>query len=465
MLFYLALRNIISRKSSLVIVSFIALTVMLFSFVNAVFDSTENGVQETFCSSFTGDLIIRPESDVPLSLFGDETPVTGMLTKIKNIIPFNEVYETVKNNPYINKTVPQVSCTAALENGKIRIPACLFGVKCSEYLYVMDSIEITEGTVFDSVDGGCLLQKDTAEKLKVSPGSTIQAVVADGISFRIRSLTVTGIYEYTHVHSSLEKIVLADFNVVRELSGQNSSGMQNYEFSQDIESILSSDLDDEDFFFSDEMDASELFVEETENSFSDNPVWNFIVCRTEKTSDAKKAASVLNSQFKKSGWPAEAVLWRQAAGSSALYIYWLRVIFNGGIFVILIAGFIVINNTLVIHIFDRTKEIGTLRAIGASSLFVSAECFLENLILSMTAAVFGILFSFILCSAVSYGKLTFSNSFLIQLFGSEPLILKVTPVNAASVVVLCFVLAVFAWIIPVKSALSVEPVKAIQGAK
>lgn len=465
MLFYLALRNIISRKSSLVIVSFISLAVMMFSFVNAVFDSTENGVQETFCSSFTGDLIIRPKSDVPLSLFGDETPVTGMLTKIKNIVPFNEVYQAVKNSSCVEKAVPQVSCTAALENGRRRIPASLFGVKCSEYLDVMKSIKITEGKVFDSVEGGCLLQKDTAEKLNASCGSVIQAVVADGISFKIRSLTVTGLYEYSHAHSTLDKIVLADFNTVRELSGQNGSGMNSYEFSEDIESILSSDLDDEDFFFSDEIDASELFVEEIENTFSENTVWNFIVCRTEKKSDAKKTASRLNSQFKKSGWPVEAVLWRQAAGSSALYIYWLRVIFNAGISVILMAGFIMINNTLVIHIFDRTREIGTLRAIGASSFFVSAECFIENLILLLTAAVFGIFLSVILCCAVNCGKFTFSNSFLIQLFGSDPLSLKVTAFNAASVFVLCIMLAVFAWIIPVKSALSVEPVKAIQGAK
>ncbi len=87
MLLYLAFKNIISKKSSFVIIFFIAFAVMLLVITNAVFDSTEQGVQETFVSSFTGDIVIRPEYKSPLSLFGDETPVTGSLTKLPNLIP------------------------------------------------------------------------------------------------------------------------------------------------------------------------------------------------------------------------------------------------------------------------------------------------------------------------------------------------------------------------------------------
>ena len=44
MLFYLAFKNIVSRKSSFVIVLFIAFAVMLMAVINSVFDSTENGI-------------------------------------------------------------------------------------------------------------------------------------------------------------------------------------------------------------------------------------------------------------------------------------------------------------------------------------------------------------------------------------------------------------------------------------
>ena len=61
MLLYLALKNIITKKSSYVIILFIAFAVMMLVVTNAVFDSTEKGVQETFVSSFTGDVVIRPK--------------------------------------------------------------------------------------------------------------------------------------------------------------------------------------------------------------------------------------------------------------------------------------------------------------------------------------------------------------------------------------------------------------------
>ena len=93
MLIKLALKNICSRKSSLVIILFISFAITLLSVSNALFDTSEKGVQETFKKSFTGDFIIRPLTDVPLSLFGDETPFTGELTKIKTIVPFEKTVE------------------------------------------------------------------------------------------------------------------------------------------------------------------------------------------------------------------------------------------------------------------------------------------------------------------------------------------------------------------------------------
>ena len=119
MLFYLAFKNIVSRKSSFVIVLFIAFAVMLMAVINSVFDSTENGIEKVFSKSFTGDLAVFPKSDIPLSLFGDETPVTGELTKINTLVPFNEISNCLNSVPEIEKSVPQVTGTAALEfNGK-----------------------------------------------------------------------------------------------------------------------------------------------------------------------------------------------------------------------------------------------------------------------------------------------------------------------------------------------------------
>ena len=95
MLLKLALKSVISRRSSLVIVIFISFAVCLFCLANAVFDSTEQGVQTNYIASFTGDFIIRPVSKSQQSLFGDETPVTGELTVLNTLVPYENISETL----------------------------------------------------------------------------------------------------------------------------------------------------------------------------------------------------------------------------------------------------------------------------------------------------------------------------------------------------------------------------------
>ena len=91
MLFYLAYKNIVSRKSSFVIILFIAFAISLMVLVNSIFDSTENGIESVYSRSFTGDIVIRPAAKMPLSLFGDETPITGKLTEIPRLIPYADI--------------------------------------------------------------------------------------------------------------------------------------------------------------------------------------------------------------------------------------------------------------------------------------------------------------------------------------------------------------------------------------
>lgn len=68
-----AFRNIVSRKSSLVIILFVAFSIALLVMANAIFDGTRTGIEKTFSGNFTGDIVIRPKAGFPMSLFGDET--------------------------------------------------------------------------------------------------------------------------------------------------------------------------------------------------------------------------------------------------------------------------------------------------------------------------------------------------------------------------------------------------------
>lgn len=487
MLFKLAIKNIRSRKSSIVIIMFIAFAIMLFCVANAIFDSTEQGVEESFISSFTGDLMIRPKTgQQQTSLFGDESPVTGELAKNENIVPYEKIKEFLRNDDSVAGFTSQLSGYAMAENGKNRMPVYLFGVNAAEYLSLMPSLQIKDGESFDGCEKSVMLYEKTAADLGVKTGDSIQFTVADGISVRIREAVVTGIYTFKTKNSIFEKYALVSADVLRGLLNINPSVSDDYVIDEEKENLLEETDDLDSFFdFAEDFDLEmndmvayednngleniepgiEEKVQITSGEEANSNTWNFIVCRLNSKAGTKKTINKLNSTFKKNNWPVEAVAWRNAAGSTALYLYWIRIILNVGIVIILIAGFIIINNTLVINILDRSREIGTMRAIGAKRWFISTECMLETVIMAVIGGLLGILAGIVVSYLITKAHIHFGNAFLQQLFGSEALKVRVTAGNGCKLMLASLLIGVLGWIYPVRSALKINPVQAMQGAK
>lgn len=482
MILKLAFKNIISRKSSSVIILFIAFAVAVLVVTNAIFDSTENGIQETFVSSFTGDIVIRPKNDTPLSLLGDETPVTGSFTEIPQVSPYSIIYDYLESIPQITALSPQVSGLSALDFNNQKFPSIVFGVETDEYLKIMDSVKIVEGRPFARNEDGIMLSTQIAKKIGAKLGSDIQFIVTEGLTARIRSVPITGIYSYPVENTIFDQIVLMNSKKARDLLGMSTLyDAEDIVLDEATEELLSDyDLDslfDEAADFS----AGTLFSEKetTKESESvkdkeqkvakvtnaDNTVWNFIVCSVDSDKDINRLIRKLNRYFKHNDWNVEAVNWRSAAGSTAMYLYFLRLILNIGIIVVLFAGFIIINNTLVVNILDRIQEIGTMRAIGTSKLFVSLQCMAETLILAVTAGIIGLILGCVFSHIVLSMHITFSNNFLIQLFGGNTLVTVVKASNLFNCFCVSLLLGMVAWIYPVHTALNTSPVTAMTGAK
>ena len=143
----------------------------------------------------------------------------------------------------------------------------------------------------------------------------------------------------------------------------------------------------------------------------------------------------------------------------------MRIIFNIGISIVLFAGFIIVNNTLVINVLDRTQEIGTMRAIGAKKRFISLQCMAETFIMTLTSGVIGVLLGTWACHLITKANIVLHNSFLIQLFGGDALQIFVTPLNVVKMFALVIGLGIVGWIYPVINAVRVSPVRAMQGAR
>lgn len=487
-----AFKNIVSRKSSLVIILFIAFSIAALVMANAVFDGTKSGIEKTFSQNFTGDIVIRPKAQFPMSLFGDETPVTGSLSELPQLVPYSDVFSYVTECGLVKKGVPQITGQAALRFDDKNYSAYFFGVDAQKYIDLMPGIQILEGVPFDGEENSMMLSKIMLEKIQaecgvsLKIGDEIQLAAFTGSSYTLRAAKLSAVYEYS-VHNDLQdRIVLINPGILRALIGMNSTAVDSSLFTKDNSGLLES-LDEEGidglFGDSEDFDSDSLAFEELDSpseqamdpaaalseqdaqTVNEETVWNYIVCSVENGVPARYAIKKLNREFAKREWPVQAVDWRAAAGMAAQYIYWMRLIFNIGLIVIIGTGFIIVNNTLVIAALDRSKETGALRAIGAGRRFVALEYLAETLMLTIAAGILGCILGAVGNCFLSNGSIHFSNSYLIQLFGGDTLRTVVRFSNIMSGLLLSLVLAVVAWIYPVSIALNTSPVAAMEAVR
>ena len=120
----------------------------------------------------------------------------------------------------------------------------------------------------------------------------------------------------------------------------------------------------------------------------------------------------------------------------------------------LIVSSIMIAIITYISVLERTKEIGILRAIGASKRNISSIFNAETFIIGLLSGLFGI--------GVTYALIPGINTVLHHFTGSIPLNVTLYISNAVSLVALSVVLTLIGGLIPAKAASKKDPVIALR---
>ena len=107
-----------------------------------------------------------------------------------------------------------------------------------------------------------------------------------------------------------------------------------------------------------------------------------------------------------------------------------------------------------ISVLERTKEIGILRAIGASKKDISRVFNAETFIIGVASGFIGIVFTLLLCLPV--------NAIIQALSGFSNIKAVLPLVGAVALIVISMILTIFAGLIPAKSASKKDPVVALR---
>ena len=476
----LTLRNITrNKKNSIIVVILVTVITFLFFIGNTIMAQAGKSIRESFIESLTGDVVIQKKSEITMNLFTANTPVIDKYFSIPTLPSYNELMKIVAEENGISGYTSQVSGKAALVNQGHWVYLLLCGVEAGEYFSLFPGINLVEGRFLQSGEYGVMLTQDfiqryenvTGEHLTV--GSIVRLINFGFMGFKAREVPLVGIFSYKNPGQFMNDIAITDPQTARAINSIQLAGVNEAEINPNAMSLINTDMDDlfNDVFapednvnesaFSENILRSYLQENKREENYeNEGGDWSFILIRLDK---GKSAASFISSINKKlEAYGAVAVNWRTAAGISAILVLMVQALFNAGLFLMSITGVIAAINIIIMSVFQRTREIGTLRAIGATNLYIRSLIFSENLFLALIAGFLGVFSGYVFLQWISGLGLVIPNELISSLLGGSALNIEFMPNIAGFSFIVALLLGFTASIYPVEYAVRIEPIEAVR---
>ncbi|MDR2370858.1 MAG: FtsX-like permease family protein [Treponema sp.] len=484
MIFLIAFRNIIrNKKNSFVVILLIAVITFLFFIGNSLIGRSERSLHESFAESLTGDAVIQKSEEITMNLFGANTPVIDEFFAIPVMPAYAAVMDVVRAEPGIAGITSQVSCKAYLDFAGVRETALLAGIDAGSYFPLFEGITLEEGRFIASGEYGGMITAERADRIAQKTG--VRPVAGDPMlftsagktGFKIREVPLTGIFRYRNPGQFMNEVILVDPQTARVLAAIQ---VASSDAGVDKEALDLLDVSMDGIFggasagegeypagafsgeagFSVEKLSSFLSSNQEEVIPSAGGDWNFIILKFKKGLPAQAVIASLNKKLAPYG--VRAVNWRAAAGFSAIIVLLVQALFNSGMFLVSVAGIIASVNILLISVFRRTREIGTLRAIGAEDAYIRSLVLGENGLLAFLAGLLGVCGGYVFIRCINSLDLRIPNTLIASLLGGETVSLVFFPDTAALSLTAAVVLGLAASLYPVETAVRIDPMEAVR---
>ncbi len=157
----------------------------------------------------------------------------------------------------------------------------------------------------------------------------------------------------------------------------------------------------------------------------------------------------------------DAVSWNEA-NAEILNLLDTQMVFVNVFYLLIygIAGF-GIANTLITIVAQRTREIGILKAMGASQKSIMVVFLFQSVVLGAIGLVIGTVLGYIVTIALQSYKIEVPQE---MYFGLQTLPLEVKPLNFVYAAFFAFIVNIISGIYPARKAAKLDPVTAIESA-
>ncbi|MBN2875249.1 MAG: FtsX-like permease family protein [Spirochaetales bacterium] len=511
----MAFRNLVEHKAkSLIVGVLLALGMLIMVVGNSFLDASKRGIESSFTENYTGDVIITGVADGPVSLFGVQSP--GGLEQTPIIPDYEKVIAYASTLPGVTASAGMATGfgIATDENGNdfsggpgghpgmgddaeededdegsmMDAVMLFFGIDAANYWQLFETIELVDGEFLKPGQAGMMVAADRLPKigkylkrdLKVGDEILIQGM--GGAGMRLRTARIVGTFKRVSEGAGPEQLTYMDIDTLRVLAGMTVGAAEDIELGEAETGMLA--VDDLDSLFGEDAfsaidtevapSVTSALTEEGIDSLlgdtsererlntADTGAWHSILLRLENPAQARSVVAGLNAWFAAEGIEAAAGDWQKAAGPYAQSVDVLRIVFTVAIVILAVVAIIIIMNTMVVSIIERTGEIGTMRALGAGRMFVRKLFVAETVTLSIVFGLVGMALAFIVSAVINALGIEASNQFLEILFGGKILRTIIDPVALVWSLGVIVSVGIVAHFYPVSVALRIQPVTAMQ---
>ena len=472
---------------------------------NTLINTIDTGIERAFIDNYTGNIMITGVTENDISLFGVQSP--GGLEETPVIPDFRQVRAHIEELPNVVSAANQITGFGIInvegaDEDKGPYMGLLFGIEPDEYSRMFSNTQIREGHYLEPGEEGIMMSQTNLETMEdvfdmdIGVGDKILITAPGSAGFKIREVEIIGIYGLEHESEAAGYISYIDAQTLRVMKGMNLGNSGEIELSDEETSLLETDSFDAMFSVDAVTGEAELDFEMTEDNLFDildldtgvagegeavvsegtepeeepeaapetidgSATWEYILLKTVTQRAAVRVAAELNIWFLENGINARAYDWKAAAGPFSTTADVIRIVFNIAIILVAVVAIIIMTNTLVINVVERTSEIGTMRALGAHRGFIRNMVTTEIFTISLIFGLIGMIAGVIVLVVIGLIGFEATNPFLEILFAGPVLqpVYSVYSVLGSWIIVI--IIGMIANIYPLRLALRVQPIKAM----
>ncbi|UTC65718.1 ABC transporter permease [Treponema sp. OMZ 788] len=500
-IFKMAVKNLFANKAKMIItLSLIGIGTFLVILGFGILNFSLQQTQDVCISDFSGDVLItgKPEKDtIMVQLLGVFQTVSVSMDrpKVPYLTPFEKVRSKVESLPEVRGLTNSVFASGMLkpvdlpdswepeDKNRSSFPYLqILGIEPESYKNLFDTIKIYEGEFPKSSNGKfAMLPRDRKERFEDYYGRTLK--LGDEIlisSFagkaRQQKVIITGFFDYAHPDTAIDGIAYFDVDTTRILADMTLGARTAAAIPDSVDLSLSEKSEDE--LFSDDFDSDIIDTAASSNTkidyenllgstelrdqlnLADNEAWHHIVIKLKDSSKTQSVIKTLNDWFKEEGINAQALDWTLGMAMYYGAIEGTRTLFITMLVILSVVVLIVIMNTLVVAVMQRSSEIGTMRAIGAKKGFVRKIFFAESFFMSCVGVIIGLVLALIGAAVVNAFNIRVGE-ILAAMFGGKQIRVSISAVSALWTMAAMLLAGLAANWYPVRLALKISPLEAI----